>query len=907
MSEQPTSPSARLSESEPETPSSRGARPMRGLEVMSPSSPAGDDLPEFANEQEEHAGGDQEEEEEEEGENLFGDEMMNDYREMPHLDRFDPDMLDDDEYEALTEGERQAAEQLMRRRDREEGRGEGGRLRRGLLYDEDEEDEDGPSRGKRRRAAEMAAMEDEPMEEEGEESVENLEDTKGRPVREWVTLAAPRREIKNRFKNFLRTYVDAKGENLYCRLIQDMCSLNRSSFEVNFNILGSECFVLAYFLPEAPTEVLQILDEAAKEVVLNVFPNYERVTQEIHVRICDLPLQEEIRSLRQLHLNQLIRISGVVSGITNIMPQLYMVKFDCTKCGFILGPYFQNQEKEVNPGTCPECQSQGPFAINQEQTLYKNYQRLVLQESPGKVSAGRLPRAKDVILTGDLCDTCKPGDEIEITGVYSNQFDISLNTKQGFPVFTTVIIANHVLRNDAKSEAERLTDEDIKTIMALSKDPNIGERIIASIAPSVYGHEDIKRAIALSLFGGVQKNPGDKHKVRGDINVLMCGDPGTAKSQFLKYIQSIAPRAVFSTGQGASAVGLTAYVARSQVTKEWTLEAGALVLADKGVCLIDEFDKMNDQDRTSIHEAMEQQSISISKAGIVTSLQARCAVIAAANPIGGRYDNSMTFSENVDLTEPILSRFDILCVVKDTADPVMDENLARFVVASHMRSHPRSDQADVEHMKTVEKELASASSSLSHLEKIPQDLLRKYLLYAREKFHPKLHQMDQEKVARVYSELRRESMSTNSVPITVRHIESMLRMAEANAKMHLREFVTEDDINMAIRVTLEAFVSTQKHSVTKSMKRTFKSYLSYKKDNNELLLHLLNNLAKEAALYMRNRYGSSEELVEINEQDLVDKARAINVTNIQPFLNSEIFKAFNYSHDSMRKLIHRRM
>ena len=196
------------------------------------------------------------------------------------------------------------------------------------------------------------------------------------------------------------------------------------------------------------------------------------------------------------------------------MPQLYMVKFDCTKCGFILGPYFQNQEKEVNPGTCPECQSQGPFAINQEQTLYKNYQRLVLQESPGKVSAGRLPRAKDVILTGDLCDTCKPGDEIEITGVYSNQFDISLNTKQGFPVFTTVIIANHVLRNDARSEAERLTDEDIKAIMALSKDPNIGERIIASIAPSVYGHEDIKRAIALSLFGGVQKNPGDKHKVR---------------------------------------------------------------------------------------------------------------------------------------------------------------------------------------------------------------------------------------------------------------------------------------------------------------------------------------------------------------------------------------------------------
>lgn len=281
----------------------------------------------------------------------------------------------------------------------------------------------------------------------------------------------------------------------------------------------------------------------------------------------------------------------------------------------------------------------------------------------------------------------------------------------------------------------------------------------------------------------------------------MCGDPGTAKSCFLKYVQNIAPRAVFSTGQGASAVGLTAYVKKSQLTKEWTLEAGALVLADKGVCLIDEFDKMNDSDRTSIHEAMEQQTISISKAGIVTQLQARCSVIAAANPIGGRYDPSMTFSENVDLTEPILSRFDILCVVRDTVDPVADEHLARFVVASHMKNHPRATAADAENMKKTEEQLA-ASSNLAGVEKIPQELLKKYVIYARQKFHPKLHQMDQEKVAKMYSELRRESMATGSIPITVRHIESMIRMAEAHAKMHLREFVSEDDVNMAMRVML---------------------------------------------------------------------------------------------------------
>merc|ERR1711936_1448194 len=614
--------------------------------------------------------------------------MENDYRPMPHLDTFDPDLLDEDEYEALSEGERQAAEASMRKRDREEGRGEG-RMRRGLLYDDDEDE----PRARRRRLADMAAMEDEPMEEEGVESIENLEDTRGKPIREWVALGGPRKEVYNRFRNFLRTYVDQKGTNLYREKIRSMCEENRASFEIDYPTLASECQVLAYFLPEAPTEVLEIFDEAAKSVVLSMFPRYEAIAKEIHVRITDLPLVEELRSLRQLHLNQLIRTSGVVTASTGVLPQLSLIKYDCDKCNYVLGPFVQNQNQETKPGVCPQCQSRGPFSVNMELTLYKNYQRITIQESPGKVTAGRLPRSKDAIVLGDLCDSCKPGDEIELTGVYTNNYDGSLNTNNGFPVFATVIMANHILKKDDSNATKNLTDDDIKAIMALSKDERIGERIMASISPSIYGHDDIKRALALTLFGGQPKDKSDKHRVRGDLNVLLCGDPGTAKSQFLKYLEKIAPRAIFTTGQGASAVGLTAYVQRSPMTKEWTLEAGALVLADKGVCLIDEFDKMNNADRTSIHEAMEQQTISISKPGIVTSLKARCSVMAAANPIGGRYDPSMTFSENVDLTEPILSRFDVLCVVRDTVDAVADEHLARFVVASHMKNHPRATAA----------------------------------------------------------------------------------------------------------------------------------------------------------------------------------------------------------------------
>ncbi|XP_013421596.1 DNA replication licensing factor mcm2-like [Lingula anatina] len=880
----------------PSRASRRSRRSSRGDPVT--SSP-GRDLPPFEDESEllgETREEDEIQNEEEDGEELFGDNLERDYRAIPALDKYGSEGMDEGEYSDLSQGDRMAAEREMRKRDREQGLASG-RMRRGLLYEEsDEEEEERPSR--RRRLAERAA---EGMGEDEEmiESIENLEDMKGHSVREWVSMLAPRTEIKNRFKNFLRTFVDEKGHNVFREKIRQMVEGNKESLVVDYNHLASEEQVLAFFLPEAPTEMLKIFDEAAKEVVLTMYPNYEKIVKEIHVRISDLPLVEELRTLRQLHLNQLIRTSGVVTSTTGVLPQLAMIKYDCNKCNFILGPYYQSQNQEVKPGSCPECQSSGPFEINMEQTIYKNYQRITIQESPGKVPPGRLPRSKDAILLDDLVDTCKPGDEIELTGIYNNNYDGSLNTANGFPVFATVIQANFITKKDDKMVVGALTDEDIKAIVALSKDQRIGERIFASIAPSIYGHEDIKRSIALSMFGGEPKNPGGKHKVRGDINVLCCGDPGTAKSQFLKYVEKAAPRCVFTTGQGASAVGLTAYVQRHPVTREWTLEAGALVLADKGVCLIDEFDKMNDADRTSIHEAMEQQSISISKAGIVTSLQARCAVIAASNPIGGRYDPSLTFSENVDLSEPILSRFDILCVVRDTVDPVQDEKLAKFVVGSHVKHHPNVTAGEggdaIADMNQLDE---------SGLEKIPQDLLKKYIIYAKEKSHPKLNQMDQDKVSKMYSDLRRESMATGSIPITVRHIESMIRMAEAHARMHLRDYVNEDDVNMAIRIMLESFINTQKFSIMRSMRKTFSRYLSFKRDNNELLLFILKQLAQDQMAFQRNRYGTTDQdYIEISEKDLADKARQINIHTLSAFYDSDIFRHNRFQHDTKRKLI----
>uniref|UniRef100_A0A668VGC8 DNA replication licensing factor MCM2 n=1 Tax=Oreochromis aureus TaxID=47969 RepID=A0A668VGC8_OREAU len=852
------------------------------------SSP-GRDLPPFEDESEGLLGdGPLPGEEEEDGEDLIGDGMERDYRAIPELDQYEAEGLDldDEELSELSPGARAAAEEAMRRRDRQQG--VRGRVRPGLLYDSEDEDDERPA-ARRRRLAERAA-EGDGEEEEMIESIENLEDMKGHTVREWVSMAAPRLEIYNRFKNFLRTHVDENGRNVFKEKISDMCKENKESLVVNYEDLAAREHVLAYFLPEAPAEMLKIFDEAAKEVVLAMYPKYDRIAYEIHAHLW------LFQKGPQLHLNQLIRTSGVVSSCTGVLPQLGMVKYNCNKCNFVLGPFFQSQNQEVKPGSCPECQSQGPFEINMEETVYQNYQRITIQESPGKVAAGRLPRSKDAILLADLVDSCKPGDEIELTGIYHNNYDGSLNMANGFPVFATVILANHITRRDEGVAVAELTDEDVKAIVALSKDERIGERIFASMAPSIYGHEDIKRALALSLFGGEPKNPGGKHKVRGDINVLLCGDPGTAKSQFLKYVEKVASRAVFTTGQGASAVGLTAYVQRHPVSREWTLEAGALVLADRGVCLIDEFDKMNDADRTSIHEAMEQQSISISKAGIVTSLQARCTVIAAANPIGGRYDPSLTFAENVDLTEPIVSRFDVLCVVRDTIDPVQDEMLARFVVGSHIKHHPSSKEGGV----ALEEVVLPNSSDVPS---IPQELLRKYIIYAKERVHPKLNQMDQDKVARIYSDLRKESMATGSIPITVRHIESMIRMAEAHAKMHLRDYVLEDDVNMAIRVMLESFIDTQKFSVMRSMRKTFARYLAFRRDNNELLLFILKQLVAEQVAYQRNRYGVQNDTIEIPEKDLQDKARQINIHNLSAFYDSDLFHSNKFSHDGKKKLI----
>eukprot|EP00743_Colponemidia_sp_Colp-15_P001012 GILK01001118.1.p1 GENE.GILK01001118.1~~GILK01001118.1.p1 ORF type:complete len:891 (+),score=144.69 GILK01001118.1:49-2721(+) len=836
------------------------------------------------------------EEDEGDGEDLLGDAMEEDYKAIPELDVYDDVDMDNQEYDDMDVDTRLRVEAKLARRDREKAKREG-RLPAALMEDDDDEEESRRKRRRRERQQQRAeAAADgtlEPQDEDDE--YYSLEDYKG-PVRQWLALERTQREVKRRFRKFLTDFQDAQGRVVYAEKIKSMCADNRQSLEISYTHLTQKVPILAIWVADAPAELLKLFDEVAWRVVLEAFENYDQVHNEVHVRINDLPISDSLRELRQVHLNALIKVSGVVTRRTGVFPQLKMVRFDCTKCGSSIGPLFQSTQQELRPGSCPECQSKGPFSINMEHTVYRNYQKITLQETPGSVPPGRVPRHKEVILLADLIDCARPGDEVEITGIYTNRFDASLNVKHGFPVFSTVIEANYV-RRKGDMELTELTDEEKREIREMAQDPRIAERVIESIAPSIYGETHIKTALAMAMFGGESKDVNGKHRIRGDINCLLLGDPGVAKSQFLKYVEKTFHRTVYTTGKGASAVGLTAAVHKDPITREWTLEGGALVLADKGICLIDEFDKMNDQDRTSIHEAMEQQSISISKAGIVTTLQARCSVIAAANPVKGRYDAQMTFQENVDLTDPILSRFDILCVVRDEVDPTRDEQLAAFVVNSHMRSHP-------EHKAEDDAGLLAAGIRAEKKDLIPQQLLKKYILYARQYVRPKLADVDENKIAKFYAELRRESMGSGGVPMAVRHIESLIRMSEAHARIHLRDHVRDDDVDAAITVMLESFIQSQKYSVGRALRRKFQGYITKKKDHNELLFYLLQRMVRERSQYLQ-MVRSLEDVppeVEIDKEDFETEARNMDIHDVSVFYEAELFRK-TFTINSEKKVI----
>ncbi|KAH9386516.1 DNA replication licensing factor MCM2 [Nematocida major] len=761
------------------------------------------------------------------GDDLFGDAYSEDYAENPAMDRYE---TEDEEYAPpLTRKELESAEKEISQ----------------ALGIESQENEDSLANGT--------------SPEEDAEPLDNFS-----LLQRHIHTEEIQRKIKKEVCLFLR----GCGKK-YIEAIHQMASMNMQSIYVDYFDLEGFSSVLGLASVSLPGKVLPLFNEALQEVVRGIFPKYSFIRSVLIFRLVNIPTFDHIRSLRNAHLNTLVKVHGIITKRSKVYPIVSLVKYTCQKCKAISGPFVVEGEGGAKPGRCLECQSAGSLAVNLSETLYRDYQKLTMQEVPGSVPPGRLPRSKEVILQYDLIDYARPGDEVELIGVYKNAFNTNVFSRSGVPTFYTCIEAVSIVKKEDEASLVNITPEDEKEIRRLSKIEGIQEMIIRSIAPSIHGHYYAKRAICMAVFGGVPKKSQNNHKVRGDINVLLLGDPGMAKSQLLKYVQSISHRAVFATGQGASAVGLTAMVRKDPVTREWALEGGALVLADKGVCLIDEFDKMKDTDRVSIHEAMEQQSISISKAGIVTSLQARCAVIAAANPIRGRYNPGYTFQQNVNLSDPIISRFDVICVIRDDGNPEKDRKLAEFIVGSHRKSAQGAQGEDPQ--------------LDGH---ISQRILRKYIAYARERVSPKIEAFDSERISSLYASLRKESASARGIPITVRHVESMIRIAEASARMHLREVVLQRDIDTAVEVVLDSFCNTQKTAVKNQLQAKFKKYLTRKEDEVSARIGLINSL------FSRQENASNSAHSSVSVKDFKSKTLALGMHYKNIFGTSQFTREF---------------
>jgi replicative DNA helicase Mcm len=554
-----------------------------------------------------------------------------------------------------------------------------------------------------------------------------------------------------------------------------MAVTDKTSVVVDFEDLLLADSALADSLVKKPDEYLEHANRAALAQLQIEAPVYAAEVEAVNVRFRGLPDTIPLRMLGSGHIGKLVMVEGIVVRATPVRPMVTRGAFRCKRCGNI--SYVDQTTPFLRaPLVCsnPACQRKGIFDFVQEESFFIDSQEIRIQERPEDLPPGQLPRSLDVKLIGkDIVDVARPGDHVAIVGVV-RAVAPTLPKVGKLRVFNLHIDANYVDMISKEPEAILTTPEEEKQILELAKDPWVHRKVIRSIAPSIYGYEHIKEAIMYLLFGGVPKQLADIN-IRGEINVLLIGDPGTAKSALLQYVARIAPRGLYTSGRGTTAAGLTAAVLRER-GGGMTLEAGALVLADKGVACIDEIDKMRPEDRVAIHEAMEQHTVSVAKGGIVATLNARTAVLAAANPALGRYEPYRTVAENIALPVTILSRFDLIFVLRDVPEKELDTKMSEHILNIHRKG------------------TAPAETPIS------PDILRKYISYARN-IKPVLTEEAMQRLKDFYLTMRAASETEGSpIAITARQLEALVRLAEARARVACRKEILAEDAEAAIAI-----------------------------------------------------------------------------------------------------------
>src|SRR3989339_772330 len=520
-----------------------------------------------------------------------------------------------------------------------------------------------------------------------------------------------------------------------------------------------------------PEETLRIVELAIEESGL---------VKDVRVRLFNLSKIQEIkvRNIRSKNLNEMVVIEGIIRQASDVTPQVVNAKFECPSCGTVIG-VLQMEKKFREPSKC-SCGRRGGFKLISKEMV--DTQRLVIEESPESLTGGEQPKRINVFVKEDLVEPrmeekTTPGSRVKVIGILK-EVPVPLKTGGLSTRFELAIEVNNIIPLEETFEELDINDEDERQILELSEDPNIYENLAKSISPSVWGYEQIKKAMDLQLFGGVRKKHKDGQKSRGDLHILLIGDPGVAKSVMLTFMGEISPKGRYVVGKSASGAGLTATVVRDDYLRGWSLEAGAMVLSNKGIVCIDEIEKMDPNDRSAMHEAMEQQTVTISKANVQASLRAETSVLAAGNPKFGSFDPYQPIAQQIDIPPTLINRFDVIFTLRDLPDRKKDARIATHVLS--------------EHSKETEIPLVS------------RDLLRKYVAYSKQKIKPVLTKEAIEELKNFYVELRNKPVSSESalrpIPISARQLQALVRMSEAAAKVRLSESVSKQDAQQSIEI-----------------------------------------------------------------------------------------------------------
>lgn len=632
------------------------------------------------------------------------------------------------------------------------------------------------------------------------------------------------REFQREYLDFLD---DDDDQGIYREKVREMIQENRSRLIVNINDLRRRNAKRAItMLNEAQQEILAF-QRAVKEFVMTVDNVYGKQFDDFFVGFEGSFGAKHVtpRSLSARFLGNLVCLEGIVTKCSLIRPKVIKSVHYCpTTKKTIERKYSDLTSLEPFPSSAvyPTKDEEGnPLETEYGLSTYLDHQTISVQEMPEKAPAGQLPRSVEIILDGDLVDACKPGDRVQVVGTYRCLPSKRQNYTSG--TFKTIVIANHVIVL-SKEVAPLFSAKDVSKIKRFCRNSryDVFELLAHSLAPTIHGHEHIKKAILCQLLGGVEKVLENGTRLRGDINLLLIGDPSTAKSQLLRYVLHAAPRAITTTGRGSSGVGLTAAVTTDQETNERRLEAGAMVLADRGVVCIDEFDKMSDMDRTAIHEVMEQGRVTIAKAGIHAKLNARCSVLAAANPVFGRYDEYKTPMDNIGMQDSLLSRFDIIFIVLDQMDPEHDRKISEHVLRIHRYRNPGEqdgealplggemdtlgtgdiDQEEEKDDTPIFEKHDNLLHGRSRGEKfVSMEFMRKYIHVAKV-LKPVLTRDACDLIATEYTKLRAQENVGNdkakTQPVTARSLETLIRLSTAHAKVRMSKRVEKIDAEAAI-------------------------------------------------------------------------------------------------------------